>query len=429
MKSSISLLLALFFMIAMSTLSFASGQKQATEKPAAAEPVELEFPSWQATEPGTSDFWKALNAAFQKQHPEVTITFTHLPYPAYTKTMITRFAAADTPDIFHLPAANLYAFAQEGWLEPLDPYFEGTDILESWIPLQESWNRYKGDTLALMVLGYGWILGYNQRMLDNEGLSVPATGAEMTEAAAKMTKDTNGDGVTDQFGWAVVTATHSSVVSHFFQQCIGRTGKNVLAEDGSFNEDVVRLGLLSFKKLVDNKSTPMGLNSNGRRSAFSEGRAAMMLEGPWIEGFINKAPDDVRPHLKVGSFPFTHIAGGPSNVLAIPSNLDKGKKDLVAEFVKLFATIEFQRKYAEIAGQPPSRKGVITADILKKRPNMGIYSDAASKAIRYVPPGLELNYTEWRTTMIDLILEYVLHNRPIDKVIADIRDLSLKLKK
>ena len=429
MKSSISLFMALFFIISVSTLSFASGQKEGAEKSMAAEPVELEFPSWQATEPGTSDFWKALNAAFQTQHPEVSITFTHLPYPDYVKTMITRFAAADTPDIFHLPAANLYAFAQEGWLEPLDPYLAGTDILKSWIPLQESWNRYKGDTLALMVLGYGWVLGYNQRMLDNEGLKVPTKGDEMTEAAAKMTKDTNGDGVTDQFGWAVATATHPDVVSIFFQQCIGRTGKNVLGADGSFNEDVVRIGLTSFKKLVNNKSTPMGLNSNGRRSAYSEGRAAMMLEGPWIEGFIDSAPADVRPHLKVGNFPFTYTAGGPSNVLAIPSNLDKKTKNLVAEFIKLFATTEFQQKYAEIAGQPPSRKGVITPEILKKRPNMGIYSDEASKAIRYAPPGLELNYTEWQKTMIDLILEHILHDRPIDQVIGDIKDLSLKLKK
>lgn len=407
---------------------FASGQEESAAPQAAAEPMELEFNSWQATEPGTSDFWKALNAEFQVQHPEVTINFSHLPYPVYTKTMITRFAADDTPDIFHFPAANLFAFAREGWLEPLDSYLESTDILASWIPLQEDWNRYEGDTVALMVLGYGHIMGYNERMFNEEGLAVPTTAKQAAEAAARLTKDTNGDKVIDQFGWAVASKTHPDVVGNFHQACIGLSGKNILDEAGNFNADVVAAGLKYYKNIVGNGYTPIGLDSNGRRAAFSEGRAAIMIEGPWIEGYIDKAPDDVRPNLKVGAFPYEYVSGGPSNALGIPSALSGKKKAMVAEYLKLFATPEWQGQYALLAGQPPSRKGAITPEILTERPNMGIYAEAASKAVRSVPPGLEINYTEWRTTMVDIILEYLLQDKDLDQIVDQVRELSLELK-
>src|SRR5690606_11746502 len=82
--------------------------------------ITLDMPSWQATEPGTSDWWKALIAEFEAQHPGVTIEFTHEPFAGYNDKMVTRFAAGNTPDILHLPAANFMIYAQEGWLAPLD---------------------------------------------------------------------------------------------------------------------------------------------------------------------------------------------------------------------------------------------------------------------------------------------------------------------
>ncbi|HSG88526.1 MAG TPA: extracellular solute-binding protein, partial [Pseudomonadales bacterium] len=90
-----------------------------------AQGIVLEMPSWQATEPGTSDWWKALIAEFEAQNPGVTIEFTHEPFASYNQTMVTRFAGGNPPDILHLPAANFMVYATEGWLAPLDDRLAG----------------------------------------------------------------------------------------------------------------------------------------------------------------------------------------------------------------------------------------------------------------------------------------------------------------
>ena len=87
---------------------------------ALAQNIVLDMPSWQATEPGTSDWFKELIAEFEAQNPGVTINFSHEPFAGYNDKMVTRFAAGNPPDILHLPAANFMIYAQEGWLEPLD---------------------------------------------------------------------------------------------------------------------------------------------------------------------------------------------------------------------------------------------------------------------------------------------------------------------
>ncbi|MFO7546150.1 MAG: ABC transporter substrate-binding protein, partial [Trueperaceae bacterium] len=73
---------------------------------AGAQTIVLDMPSWQATEPGTSDWWNALIEEFEAQHPGVEIEFSHEPFAGYNDKMIARFAAGNPPDILHLPAAN-----------------------------------------------------------------------------------------------------------------------------------------------------------------------------------------------------------------------------------------------------------------------------------------------------------------------------------
>ncbi len=53
-----------------------------------------------------------------------------------------------------------------------------------------------------MMLYFGNIFAYNEEMLKKEGLNPPTNWAEYIAAARKLTKDTNGDGIPDQFGTA-----------------------------------------------------------------------------------------------------------------------------------------------------------------------------------------------------------------------------------
>lgn len=392
---------------------------------ASAQDIVLDMPSWQTTEPGTSDWWKALIAEFEAQHPGVTIEFTNEPFASYNQKMVTRFAGGNPPDIFHLPAANFQVYAQEGWLEPLDSYMQESDspILTEWGPIQSSC-EYEGQTLCAVVLGYGYVLGWNQQAFEEAGLSGPPTNSdELIEMAKQLTVDTDGDGAVDRYGFVFPTVTHPGVES-YATSFIFEYDPNAhwVDSEGQLNRDAIKYAWTKMKQLVDDGSVPLGLDNNGKRQFFIEGRAAMMLEGPWIQGFINSAADEIRPNLKVAQTPFGGaVYGGASNVLAIPADISPEHKQLAWEFIQLFSSPEWQEKYATVAGQPPARTGVLTDEFLAENPNMQQYTEAASVARDYIPPGLAENYTEFRDLAVEATLAAVVQGQDMDSLLDQLQ--------
>lgn len=392
---------------------------------ALAQTIVLDMPSWQATEPGTSDWFNALIAEFEAQNPGVTIEFTHDPFAGYNDRMITRFAAGNTPDILHLPAANFMIYAQEGWLEPLDEYLaaSGSPVLDEWTPVQAGC-EYEGQTLCVIVLGYGYVLGWNQSAFEEVGLSgPPTTGAELIEYSRLLTIDRDGDGTIDQYGFAFPTVTHTGVetsVTPFLFEADPEG--HWLDDEGQLNRDAIKEAWAVLRQIVADGSAPLGIDNNGKRQFFVEGRAAMMLEGPWIQGNIDSAAPEIGAGLRVASTPTSGtVYGGASNVLAIPAGLSPERRELAWKFIELFTSQEWQANYALIAGQPPARAGVLSDDILASNENMAQYVQAADAAIDYIPPGMESEYTRFRDLVVEASLAVIVQGQDPDSVLDQLQ--------
>lgn len=393
-----------------------------------AQNIVLDMPSWQATEPATSDWWKALIAEFEAQNPGVTIEFTHEPFASYNQTMVTRFAGGNPPDILHLPAANFMVYATEGWLAPLNDRLAGiSDVMDQWTPVQSAC-EYEGQTLCVVVLGYGYVLGWNQPAFEAAGLpGPPTTSEELIEYAKALTVDTNGDGVIDQYGFAFPTVTHAGVettaTSFLFEY--DPDGHWVDAE-GELNREAITFAWTQMRRMIADGSVPLGLDNNGKRQFWREGRAAMMLEGPWIQGQINSAADGVREGLQVAATPFSGtVYGGASNVLAVPADIDPERQELAWKFIELFTSAEWQAKYASVAGQPPARAGVLDAAFLSANANMQRFVAEANAAKDFIPPGMAEVYTRFRDLVVEATLAAVVQEQDIDTVLNQLeRDIG-----
>lgn len=391
---------------------------------ASAQTIVLDMPSWQATEPGTSDWWNALIEEFEAQHPGVDIEFSHEPFAGYNDKMIARFAAGNPPDILHLPAANFMIYAQEGWLAPLDDLLASTDspVLTEWTPVQGGC-QYDGQTMCVIVLGYGYVLGWNEAYFEEAGLpGPPTTSDELIEYARALTVDKDGDGTIDQYGFVFPTVTHAGVettaTSFLFEY--GPDAHWVDA-DGNLQRDAIKYAWSKMRQMVEDGSIPMGLDNNGKRQFFSEGRSAMMFEGPWIQGFINSAEPSVGENLRVAQQPLSGATyGGASNVLAIPADISPERQQLAWEFIQLFTSQEWQAKYSTIAGQPPARAGVLTDDFLAENPNMAVFVHAADTAKDYIPPGMEENFTRFRDLAIEATLAVVVQGQDPDTALDNL---------
>ena len=104
--------------------------------PATAQGVTLDFPSWQAEDPGFAEWWRALIQEYEAAHPGVKVKFYSIPFANYVNQLTVRFAGQNPPDIVHLPTRNFAGFASQNWLEPIDDLLKNSDIPGHWTKLQ-----------------------------------------------------------------------------------------------------------------------------------------------------------------------------------------------------------------------------------------------------------------------------------------------------
>lgn len=359
--------------------------------PALAETV-LEFPTYQLQE-SFGPWWKALAGEFEKQNPGVRINLTNAPSADHHRMLTTRFAAGNPPDIVHMTARFVWGYADEGVLEPLDPWMDKTDIKTSWVPTQKSMT-VDGKTWGLILLNYGFALFYNEPMLAAAGVAVPRTQDEFLAAARALTKDRDGDGRIDQYGVVLNTSTTSWAYVTFMHFHAGRD-RELIGTDGKLDSQAeIARTLATIEGLVQANATPKGLDSTPQRQLFWGGNAAMYIDGSWAPGYAdNMATPAVKQAWRVAPLPFANMAGGPSNALAMPKDIAADRKELVWKFMALAASPEWQRKYAEITGNPPGRVGMVTDAARARWPTLALFDEAASRPSRsHLPIGYEKDF-------------------------------------
>ena len=363
----------------------------------------LDFPSWQATEPGFAEFWEYAIGKFNETYPKVTINLYQVPFDNYIDTLTTMYAAKNPPAITHLPSANFNQFQDMGWFENLDSYFAQTDIPETWTKMQDCM-QVDGSNYGLLLLGNAYSLFYNEAMLNEAGVSVPTTPEELLDAARKLTLRDESGNIT-QWGFGTTSTTASGMYTGATQFVIGE-GSRWCNEDGSLNFDDPKLkqALTDFKTIFDENLTPLGVTEEQKREYFAEGKIAMISDGPWVVSLINDAAEDVRSNVKVTSLPFGTLSGKASNSVHIAASLDETTKALVWEFYKILASAEAQTMYAKCTGSPAPRAGAITEEVAAQNPFLTQMADDANNAVSVVPLGYEKTYSEFTALVIDALV-------------------------
>lgn len=381
--------------------------------PASAQLV-LDFPTWQAEEPGLSTWWKDLIAAYEKKYPDVKVNLQQVPFAQFVKQMTVRFAAGNPPDIVHLPSRDFASFADQGWLEPLDERLKSTDVLASWTPLQSEMT-WAGKTQGVLLMGYGGMLFYNEQKLKDAKLGVPKTPDEWL-AAMKATTDA-GKG---QFGLATITAEHPNMVVEMATWVIGSGADWLKGGKYNFGDPAVVKAVDSWRQSV--AFAPKGTNSATARQYLIDGKVTFLRDGPWVWGAVEKAPADVKPNLRVAALPFPVTPGGASNSLHLATKTDAKKKEAAWNFIQLATTPEWQRRYA-LTGSPAPRRNVLTAADIAAQPQLKLINDEAAKAQNLFPTvqGVRANYNDFANLVTKAAMRMISTQDPTQRVLADLQ--------
>ena len=344
MKQKKVLAVFLVMLLAMACSLFANGSSEQ----GAAKEIVLDFPTWQAEEGGFGEFWKEMVRQFEESHPNVRINLTQIPFSQFTDTLITRYSANDAPDITHIASRFFDQFASQGWFENLDPYFAKDNLMSDWTNLQSSM-VYNGENQGLLVMSYGFVLYYNEKILEQAGVTVPTSVEELRNAVEKI----EALGNPDLYPFGMTTQQHSNVFLEFCNFLVGEGTSMV--KDGEYNLTSTEVVEAAKDYSYFASKSPKGVPSEMLRQLFVDGKVAMIIDGPWVAPMIATADEDIKPYLKLARPPFTIVPGTISNSLHIAKNLPEDRKQLVYEFYQQIASPENQVLYSELTQSPCGR--------------------------------------------------------------------------
>lgn len=373
--------------------------------PTLASATTLSFVSWMKDDPSYGPWWEAVIAKFEADHPGDKIEWTKVARSEYANTMFTMFAGGNPPDIVHLAAFEYQPFANEGWIEDLGPWVAKSGIsLDGWAG--QSTCEWAGKTQCIMLLYTGYVLAYNEKLLKDAGYDHPPVGWDEYIAAAKATtKDTDGNGVADQFGVGLPTKDKAGLMYGMLSFVIDQGGGYTVDGKAAFDTPPVIEGLRRLKEIYKEGLLPKDQTSGEIRQLFTEGKIAMAIDGPWIYGNIGKADDTNRPNLKLSMSPFSPPVGGTSNVITMPADLAADKKELVWDFIKIAVSKDMQQKFASLTSQPAPMPGLDYSAEIAKDANFETIvkatEAAAAAKIDRLPKGLELNFGEVQSIFFD----------------------------
>lgn len=387
----------------------ASTRLSAPRAKAHASSVTLDFPSWQATEPGYEQFYDSMIKQFDAAHPGVKVHFYEVTYDNYMQTITTRMAAGDAPDILVLPLTNYGTFAASGQMTNLNSYLAGTDILNSWAPLQKSL-KINGKYYNVLVQGASYVLYANQQILKAHHMAMPRTVAQLITDAKQLT----GNG---SYGIALPTAQDPNIPNFVMALVTGQGYSALKNNTYDFTNPGVQSAVNEYRQLA--KYAAPGLITEQSRQIYFSGKAAFMLDGTFeLPAIKQQGTAAVAANTVMLPFPTKYQVSYVSSTLGIPASIPSADKQLVWDFIKQVTEPASQRLFVKDIEAPAPR---LSVDSTGAYP-FGAVQNAAARGRDIVPsqPWFVENYGEISTDLGTAMSKLLSSNASTDAVLKEL---------
>ncbi len=415
MKRAIALTLAF---LALSVFVFGSM--------AFAKNVTLNYWMW---DPQLSDEVHKLIAKFESQNPGVKIELTAMaPKDYWTKIRI----AASTkklPDVFNMSSGYLEEWAQKGFLKDLTDYVnKDIDPNKYFINLFDAGkaisgtDKYYAVPFALVTT----VLFFNKDMFDEAGLEYPNsnwTWDDFLKAAKALTKDKDGDGKIDQWGYWFY-GRYANIEPWIYRNSgylINRKKMRFEPNENAMDAIKFLISLVKEHKVAPEPKLMSGIRA---KDVFPRGLAAMWIDGSWnIRNCRKVIGDKFRwgiAEVPMGPHKAPDVAFGWPDFIAM-SKFTK-HTDIAWKFIK-FASGEGLSLDMYMAGKIPSYKPLTLSEAFlekgKQPAEKGLLVKmAAKKMLNSFTKG----WSEWRgyggaeKMGLNGALDSILNGESFDKV-------------
>jgi arabinogalactan oligomer/maltooligosaccharide transport system permease protein len=239
---------------------------------------------WHQMQPEDRAILERVVRAYDDAHADLEINVVYKE----TEELRSGFQAAALaglgPDLIYGPSDQVGPFATMGFVQPLDSVL--TPAQEARFD-ERAVVRFKGHVYQLADrVGNHLALVYNKKLMPEP----PCNSDELIQFGKSATKDLNGDGTPDQWG-----LVWNFTEPFFFMPWFAGYGGWVFDENNrpTLNTAAAVNAFAFVKSLRDeHKIIPPDCDYNTADVLFKEGRAAMLVNGPWSWAGYGKAGID-----------------------------------------------------------------------------------------------------------------------------------------
>jgi len=314
-----SLLLSIFILSSCKPKEVAKEgvQKEGTETTAAVEKVEkkekaeLRYMMW---DPQIIEKEQAVADNFMAENPHIKITIETAAWTQFWEKMQAMAAGKNLPDVFWMSSDYVKPYSKMGALLDIDDRVANLDQ-SKYFP--SAFNVLRAPNFAGKMYAFPWavvacISYYNIRLFDEAGLAYPTdnwTWEDMRKLAIKLTRDTDGDGTADQWGYSI-WGRYTHLYPYVFNN-----DEHITDDDFTTLTVTSPKGREAMKFLVDlivkDKAAATPAQTKGISKPFSTGKFAMTTEGSWRIDTYRKGLEDPFGIVQV---PLGPKSGGKRNV-------------------------------------------------------------------------------------------------------------------
>lgn len=344
---------------------------------------------WSAQNPGERKLAQLLVDEWNASHPDVQVHLQPLPAGRSSEeVLLAAIAAGTTPDV----CSNVWPGIVEDLVRakavvPLDR-FEDFDSLAT--------SRYPEGTLDRFRAADGvsyqipWktnpiMMLYNRALFREAGIEKPpATYSEYLSAAARISRDLDGDGQRDRWmGYRDIRPVWHERRFDYFAFYVGASGGKTFFSDGRLDIDTLASNKVFrfFRTVYEHDYFPL---TTFQGSPVLSGKIATEFTGPWqLRWLKDNAPAD----FEYAFAPLPHPDDVADNLytfgdfksIAIFSTTEHPGEAWA--FVKHLISREADLRLLEIGGQIPVRRDLVTdsvyADFFAREPGMKPFALAA----------------------------------------------------
>ena len=308
----------------------------------------------------TEGNFKALLADWEEEN-NCTVEMEIIPWGSYEERWSTGVAGGETPDIGYMYVEMYPTYISSGLVMDLTDYVTDEDY-EEYLFLDRG--EMMGGLYGVpIVTGVPFVLYYNQDILDSIGETAPETWEDFYRICEKATQDTDGDGVIDQYGYAVGLNSGSMsnlyMLNSYVYSLLWQAGGDIYTDDlkeAAFNNEAGVEAIEFFKSLQPfMPENAMSLSGTDAFSTvFAEGKAAFGVtrssssnETTFASDYPNLTNWDYVTSLKnvdYGTF-------GAADCLSVMSTSEN--PELALDLIKYITGSEFMTEYHKVAPGAP----------------------------------------------------------------------------